>query len=161
MWETPRSSLEPFFIMLSPPGRIRPRRQSFRRRTMTCQQPPIQLSPALGNIETGRKNAQPRRVMSVLLWRSILSGYPRTTRLTNMIWGRHSYLRISLWDYHPYGTGPVMLESLLGSWIWRGIPNWPIRFQWTPPEPAPWTRGRKRKRRNIIVPRSQINQSSK
>ena len=74
-----------------------------------------------------------------------------------MIRGRHSYPRISLWDYHPYGTGPIGLGSPLGSWIQRNAPNQSIRFWWTPPEPAPWMRGRRRKRRkrrNIVIPRN-------
>ena len=36
-WEIPRSSFKPFSITLSPPGRICPQRQSFRRHTMTCR----------------------------------------------------------------------------------------------------------------------------
>ena len=28
-----------------------------------------------------------------------------------MIWDHHSYPQISLWDYHPYGTGPIGLGS--------------------------------------------------
>ena len=101
--------------------------------------------------------------MSILLWRSILSGYPRTTRLMRMIWGRHLYPQISLWDYHLYRTGPIGSGSPLGSWIGRNVPNQSVRFQLTPPEPSPWTKGRKRgkRRRNIVVPRNRRNQSLK
>ena len=63
------------------------------------------------------------------------------------IWGHHSYPQISLWDYHPYGTGPVGPGSPLGSWIQRNTPNQSVRFQWTPPEPALWTRGRRRRKK--------------
>ena len=103
--------------------------------------------------------------MSILLRRSILSGYPRTTCLMTLIWGPHLYPQISPWDYCLYGTGPVELGSPLGSWIWRNAQNPAIRFWWTPPVPVPWMRGdkRRKRRRSIIIPSltSLRNRSSK
>ena len=58
MWETHKSSSEPFSRMQWPLGKIHPQRQNFRRRTLTCRLPHPLSTLAWGNIGIGCRNAR-------------------------------------------------------------------------------------------------------
>ena len=64
---------------------------------------------------------------------------------------------------HLYGTGPIRPGSPLGSWIRRTVLNLPAQSQHSSPVPVPWMRvnGRRKRRRNTVVPRSLRNRSLK
>ena len=64
---------------------------------------------------------------------------------------------------HLYGTGPIRPGSPFGSWIRRTVLNLPAQSQHSSPVPVPWMRvnGRRKRRRNTVVPRSLRNRSLK